>query len=391
MRSFSAQYIFTNTGLPLKRSLVKTGDDGTIISVEDTCGDLKEKQSVEFFNGIIIPGFVNCHCHLELSHLRGLIPEKTGLPDFIAQIRSRRETRLEDIVSSALTADSEMYHEGINLCADICNTPATFPVKKESPIQYINMLEVFGIDPDKAENRMLEAAVLAEESGKYALEGYITPHSLYSVSLPLLQLIKKQSTHNKVSSIHFLETKDEIPFLRHHKGPLIDSYQKSGIMPPYLKTVGDHVSGILTETTNSGNLILVHNTCVNKHILHSVNKRENTFWCLCPGSNIFIDNAIPPAGLLWQEGCEIVTGTDSLASNSKLSILSELKILQEHFPDIGLENLIRWGTINGAKALGKENLFGKIEPGLKPGLLLLKDVDLVNLKLLPETTVTRLI
>jgi cytosine/adenosine deaminase-related metal-dependent hydrolase len=113
-------------------------------------------------------------------------------------------------------------------------------------------------------------------------------------------------------------------------------------MPPYLKTVGDHVSGILTETTNSGNLILVHNTCVNKHILRSVNKRENTFWCLCPGSNIFIDNVIPPAGLLWKEGCEIVTGTDSLASNSKLSILSELKILQEHFPDIGLENLIRW-------------------------------------------------
>jgi cytosine/adenosine deaminase-related metal-dependent hydrolase len=182
MRSFSAQYIFTNTGLPLKRSLVKTGDDGTIISVEDTCGDLKEKQSVEFFNGIIIPGFVNCHCHLELSHLRGLIPEKTGLPDFISQIRSRRETRQEDIVSSALTADSEMYHEGINLCADICNTPATFPVKKESPIQYINMLEVFGIDPDKAGHRMLEAAVLAEESGKYGLEGYNTSFSLFCLS-----------------------------------------------------------------------------------------------------------------------------------------------------------------------------------------------------------------
>ena len=76
MKRFSAQYIITNSGPPLKRAVITTEDDGTIINIEDTAGDLKEKHSVEFYNGIIIPGFVNCHCHLELSHMKGLITRK---------------------------------------------------------------------------------------------------------------------------------------------------------------------------------------------------------------------------------------------------------------------------------------------------------------------------
>ena len=70
MRKLSAQYIFTNTGAPLKRGIITVDDDGFIIDVEDTNGFLTEKSSVEFYNGVITPGFVNCHCHLELSHLK---------------------------------------------------------------------------------------------------------------------------------------------------------------------------------------------------------------------------------------------------------------------------------------------------------------------------------
>ena len=70
MKRFSAQYIITNSGPPLKRAIITTEDDGTVINIEDTHGELQEKHSVEFYNGIIIPGFVNCHCHLELSHMK---------------------------------------------------------------------------------------------------------------------------------------------------------------------------------------------------------------------------------------------------------------------------------------------------------------------------------
>ena len=93
MKRFSAQYIFTNTGAPLKRGIVTAGDDGTITGVEDTGGNLVEQESVEFHNGIIIPGFVNCHCHLELSHMRGMIPPKIGLAEFLRLFRDRQNSR----------------------------------------------------------------------------------------------------------------------------------------------------------------------------------------------------------------------------------------------------------------------------------------------------------
>jgi cytosine/adenosine deaminase-related metal-dependent hydrolase len=120
-------------------------------------------------------------------------------------------------------------------------------------------------------------------------------------------------------------------------------------------------------------------------------KRENLYWCVCPNSNIFIENEIPPLKLLIQEGCKIVIGTDSLASNNKLSILEELKTLHLNFPEVLMEDLICWATLNGARALGMEDEFGVIESGKKPGLLLIQDVDLINMKLLPASYVTRLI
>jgi cytosine/adenosine deaminase-related metal-dependent hydrolase len=88
MKRFAAQYIVTNAGPSLKRAVVTTEDDGTIISIEDTAGDLKEKHSTEFYNGIIIPGFVNCHCHLELSPLKGNISEGEGLGGFIEELKT---------------------------------------------------------------------------------------------------------------------------------------------------------------------------------------------------------------------------------------------------------------------------------------------------------------
>ena len=122
MKHFSAQYVITNSGPILKRAIITVDNDGTVLNIEDTRGDLREKPSVEFYNGIITPGFVNCHCHLELSHMIGAIGNGTGLTDFIEQVRNTRISVNERIISAALKADKDMYDAGINLCADICNT-----------------------------------------------------------------------------------------------------------------------------------------------------------------------------------------------------------------------------------------------------------------------------
>ena len=391
MKSYSAQYTFTNAGPVLKRAVITASDDGTIINVEDTGGTLPERRSVEFHNGIIIPGFVNCHCHIELSCLRGSVPEGLGLPEFIRHIRSFRENSTGNIREAIASGDEQMFSEGIVLCGDICNTSDSFEIKKSGRIKYISLIEVFGIDPEKAGKRMSEARKVSEEADHLGIPWWFVPHSAYSLSLDLFRMLKESTSANKVTSVHFMESPSEKEFLNNGSGALIESYKASGLISSGLRNVKDHVSAVLDEITPSGNLILVHNTFADRESVEKVKERGRLFWCICPRSNMYIEKKLPPVGMLMEEGCEIVTGTDSMASNHSLSILAELKLLQDSFPAIRLEELIRWATLNGARALSEEKLFGSIEPGKKPGLLLLKDVDIQNLRLLPGTSVCRLL
>lgn len=314
-----------------------------------------------------------------------------GLGDFIEQIRSTRDYNKESVYSSTSSADNYMYKEGIVLCADVCNTSDSFNIKKQSRIRYINLLEVFGLDPEKAGRRMDDIIKVAEAAKQMDLPYSLVPHSAYSISLTLFRLLRNESLNNKITSIHFMESAGEEAFLKNQTGSLMSSYKRSGLIPSKLEIPGSHTDVVLNEITKSGNLILIHNTFVDRKTIRMVKERENLFWCLCPNSNIYIENQIPPLNLLMEEGCEIVIGTDSLASNTNLSILDELKTLQFNFPEIPIEDLVFWATINGAKALGEEEQYGSIEPGKKPGLLLLQNVDLQNMKLLHDSFATRLI
>lgn len=390
-RSYSAQYIFTNTGPPLKRGIVTVDDSGRIVNIEDTGGDLKESRAVEFHNGIIVPGFVNCHAHIELSYLQGQITGRKGLGYFLKHLNELRDNFTGDKLNAIRAADKEMYDEGTVLCADICNTSDSFGIKKESRIAYINLLEVFGIDPQKAGKRIDSLSMLVREAEEHEVTFFPVPHSVYSLSLPLLRMLKEKSGSNSVTSVHFLETEGEREFIEERRGPLLDIYRQSGWLVSQPETAASHSSAVLDEITSSGNLILVHNTFATREIIREAGKRKNLYWCLCPCSNVFIENAVPPLPLLIEEGCEIVTGTDSLASNSRLSILEELKCLRQHYPETPLGEMIRWATINGARALGGESRYGKLAAGMQPGLVLLKNVDLQNMKLTPESIAVRLV
>jgi cytosine/adenosine deaminase-related metal-dependent hydrolase len=391
MRYFSAQYVFTNNGPPLKRAVISTLDDGTIVNVEDTRGRLAERHSVEFHNGIIVPGFINCHCHIELSHLRDEIPGGSGLSGFLEGIMAGRGRASGDPYRAMAEADSNMTAEGVVICADICNTGISFELKQKSRIRYISLLEVFGIDPSKASKRFEEISKVQQEASAAGLPHYIVPHSAYSVSAELFMMIKKSAERNRVSSIHFLESEDEKTFLSGQSGPLADAYRKllaPGSLPD---PPADHISAVLGFVTLSGSLILVHNTAIEEHHIHALKKRENLFYCLCPNSNLYIGNKLPPVTLLEKEGCNIVIGTDSLSSNNRLSMVSEMITIQHNFPAISLESLVKWATLNGAMATGEDHHAGTIAPGKTPGLVLIKDTDLVNLKLLPVSSSQRLI
>jgi aminodeoxyfutalosine deaminase len=391
MKYFSAQYIFTNDGPPLKRGIITTDDEGTVIKVEDTGGEVTERHSLNFYNGIIVPGFVNCHCHLELSYMKGQIPRGTGLGGFLSGVTGLRGKLTDDPLKAIENADRAMTAEGIVLCADICNSTHTFRTKQKSSIRYISLLEVFGIDANAAGKRMAEIGKVAESAAGHGLEWYYVPHSVYSVSLPLFGLLKEKSSSNRVTSVHFMESEDENQLLKNKTGKLMDAYRMILSPSTELKTPLGHVSAITDEITASGSLILVHCTFTGSEEIEKLRKRKDLYYCLCPGSNSYISGKIPPLDLLMTENCDIVIGTDSLSSNDSLSILNELKILQQEYPATTLQELIKFATLNGARALGADDTFGAIRPGMKPGLVLIRDTDLANLKLLPGSAPVRII
>lgn len=367
MRRIAAQYLFTSAGRPLRRGIVTVADDGTVTGVEDTGGSLRESAAMEFYNGVIIPGLVNCHSHLELSHMRGIITAGGGLSDFIASVRDRREASADDIRTAARNADIEMYTGGVVACGDISNNAITADIKGKSLIRYITFAEVFGSDPALAEIRMSGALRVCEEMRLRGLQAQVTPHSLYSVSAALSALIRQHIPASAVISLHFLESDDERRMAQGHADSALD------------------LSRLVTS------LLLVHNTVITREEASRVASAGNTWFCLCPSSNMHISGKMPPAAMLREVTDRIVAGTDSLASADRLSMITELQLLQEAVPEIAADELIRWGTINGARALKCDDILGSIEPGKRPGLLLVEPFNMQNMRLLPESRVRRLV
>ena len=153
-RKFSAQNIFTGQALLPQGNVLITDADGLvkeIIALKDAGDD------IEFFEGLLCPGFINAHCHLELSHLKGFIPEKTGLVNFVFKVITKRHFAEEHILAAIETAENEMLNNGIVAVGDICNNTLTIPQKKKQRLQYHNFIEVSGFVPAFAQDRFDKA------------------------------------------------------------------------------------------------------------------------------------------------------------------------------------------------------------------------------------------
>jgi cytosine/adenosine deaminase-related metal-dependent hydrolase len=132
----------------------------------------------------------------------------------------------------------------------------------------------------------------------------------------------------------------------------------------------------LPKFLQNQSVILVHNVFTSEDdILFAKKNKKEIHWCLCPNANQYISRQLPDIELLMKHDCSIVLGTDSLASNHQLSILEEIKTIQQAFPAIEMVTLLRWATSNGAKALQLDSLLGSFEKGKKPGIILFKNDD----------------
>ena len=141
-------------------------------------------------------------------------------------------------------------------------------------------------------------------------------------------------------------------------------------------------------------LLLIHNILTRQKDIDLIAKTRSlnkTWFVLCPNSNIFIEDRLPDIELFRKNELKICLGTDSLSSNRKLSILDEMKTIQNFFPLIPLGEIVSWATRNGAEALEMDDWAGTIEPGKRPGINLITGIDLKQLQLLPNSKVKKLL
>ncbi|MDB5205539.1 MAG: amidohydrolase family protein [Flavisolibacter sp.] len=389
----------------LKEQVLIITEDGTV----ETLLPLKEAgENVERFEGLVTPGFINCHCHLELSHMRGKIAERTGLVDFVFKVVTERTAGEEEVLEAIANAEIEMKKNGIVAVGDICNNTITLTQKQKGNLLYYNFIEASGWLPALSKQRFERAKEIYEEyNGQWAISNAqlkttqnsnsIVPHAPYSVSDDLWKEIQSYF-QNKVVSIHNQETRFEDEFFKQGTGDFVRMY---GLMnldnSHHQPTKKSSLQSYFNRLTGAEKIILVHNTFtkqedidyVNRHRamgngqsaidnqrqcqLQTPSSKPQTFFCLCPNANLYIENAMPPVELLRKNNCTIVLGTDSLASNWGLNILDELRTIQKYFSQISLQEMLGWATINGAKALGMEKQLGSFEKGKKPGVVLISE------------------
>lgn len=393
MKSFKADYIFPVCAEPIKNGIVTVDDTGKIVSVTDqnSAAAASPGVPVKKVSGVICPGFINTHCHLELSHLKGKIGKKTGLINFIKQVQDQRKTETEKtILDAAVKADHTMMENGIVAVGDIANTGATVAIKAASKLYYHTFVETFGFIPAQAKQVFDKALALLNEFKPQSCS--VTPHAAYSVSKELFKLIRNysQNTENLIS-LHNQESEEENKFYRYKLGDFNDLYAHFGINIDFFKPQArNSLQSVIPLLSNKQDVLLVHNTYTNLKDIYFLKRFDHKInWCFCPNANLYIEGRLPKIELFFEQGFNITLGTDSLASNDHLCILTEMRTLQQKYPSITTATLMEWGTINGAKYLGIDDEKGTIEAGKTPGLNLITNLD--GLKITPETKVKRLV
>jgi len=387
---FSATYVMPVTGKPIKNGVVEVTDDGAIRGVYPPHSEAVARKPVHTHVGIITPGFVNTHCHLELSHLKGVIPRQTGLIPFLQQVMAQRSTEEAEITGAMQAADKALYDNGIVAVGDHANTAISASVKKNSKLRYHTFIEVLGFEPEMAESKFAAALVVADQFDK--ARSSITAHAPYSVSKDLFKLIDDEAQRRRMPlSIHNQESEAENRLFRYKEGAFLDFYRALGKdITDFKAQARNSLHTVMPYLSVDTPVLLVHNTfTAAKDIFFVERQGRNVTWCFCPNANLYIEGTLPKIQHFVQYGHAITLGTDSLASNERLCILSELKTIHQHFPELSLTDTIRWATINGARFLGIADAYGSLERGKTPGLNLLTNTR--GLALTPDTEVVRLI
>jgi len=397
MRKITADYIYPITGEVMKDTVIVLDDQGTIVRLDPASAH--DAASVEQHTGVLIPGFINSHCHLELSHMKGKVATGTQLIPFITNVVQHRDVPEEEIMAAIDQADREMYAAGIVAVGDISNKLDTAARKAASPIRYYTFVEMFDFLQDAGAAGALKQylPVYEGQAQRGGNRRSAVPHAPYSVSPTLFGLINELNQGQATVSIHNQETPPENELFEHKTGDFIGFYQGFNIpLDGFSATGQTAIHYALAHLAPRCRHLFVHNTLSTPADIAAAQAwgQHGVYWATCANANLYIENRLPNYQHFLDADARVTIGTDSLTSNWQLSVLDELKTISRYQSYVPFATLLRWATLNGAEALQFDEDLGSMSVGKQPGINLLQGLagdTPRNFAFAASTTVQRLV
>ncbi len=378
---------------PVGRPVIESGSveirDGCIVAV-GPAHELSGGPLIDYENAVIVPGFVNAHTHLELSHLRGRVPPGPDLIDWLQRLMAiqKAEAPLRAQVQQAVRQGiAESLSHGVTAIGDITRHLSwSRTVLADSQVRAVSFAEVVSIgrrrwrnveSSTRCDGSVENGAMVQQEreearrlppfvpsSPRPFLRLGISPHAPYSVEPEVLRACADQARVGGLPiCIHLLESPHEDAFTRKREGPLAEYLRSLGVWDDRIPTSGCgpvellEVYGLLGPTT-----ILAHvNYAADADIARIAATGAHVTYC--PRTHQAFGHPRHRFREMLAAGINVCIGTDSLASNPTLSVLDELRCIRRAHPDLSSDELIELGTIRGARALGLDGSCGSLAAG----------------------------
>jgi len=377
---YSADWVLPISSAPISRGFVDV-DRGRITGVASRMGG----DAVALGRAAILPGLVNAHTHLELSHLHGRIPPASRFLDWVRPMLAlRREGASGSEISAVEAAESAILQaraSGTVLIGDVSNTLMTVPLLRRARMGAQVFHELIGFSGSEAEAQVENARRAIDDlPGDSDVRLSLAPHAPYSVSPALFAAIRRDVDAHvpRVSTVHLGESPEEVEFLASGTGPWRTLLDELGVWNPAWRARDRSPVQYLADTGFlNASVLVVHGVQFDREDLTRLRRLGATL-VSCPRSNVHVGVGSPPIESFYASGVDVAFGTDSLASVADLNLFSELAAARRLAPQVSARVLLRSATLTGARALGRGDEYGSIEPGKRAALIAVRVPDEVT-------------
>ena len=312
-----------------------------------------------------MPGLVNAHTHLELTHHQDLIQRAPRFTDWLSQLIQNHKSDPEWVDCAVKDGIEMSLAGGATTVGDIYGFGKSAQIHKDSLIRAVVFFETTGFSPERTQigvDRINDRLASSPHSDAL-FHIAVSPHAPYSTSETLYRhCLELAQSRDLPLCTHLSETKDEIEFLASGTGIFADLLNTLGISmrdwtPPgcspvqYLEDIG-----ILAYRP-----LLAHCNYLTDIDIETLAERGASV-AFCPRAHHYFHHASHPISRLIKASVNVAIGTDSLASNWSLSMLDELKYLAKTQDGLSPQTIFDLVTINGARALSLQHV-GRLEKG----------------------------